>query len=443
MKLEQYFNEEVKQFSLYDCENSIADYRDGLKTVQRKIIHGIIKGYGENKDPAKVFSLVGIITTTSHYHHGNTSMEQAIIKMAQDFSGSNNINLLLPDGQFGSRLDDEAGAPRYIFSKFSDNFRKYFLKDDDIILNYRNSEDDGTKIEPEVYYPILPFILVNGHEGIGTGFAMKVLSYNPKEIKEQIENIVLGKKNKELIPWYKDFKGKIEKIKNEDNDYSILIKGVIKKESLTTLRITELPIGVYIEKYREILNKLEDEGVIKDYEDNSTEKQFDFLIRTTKDITSLSEEKLLEKFKLIKREKENLTFWKSSTQLKKFKNNAELLTDWVKWRLSIYELRRKKKIELLTEDLDYNLEKIRFIEYYIPNSKEFSKKKKLEIESMLLKEKFKKEYLEDFLSIKIYNLTYDSITKLKEETKAIKEELNYYKKTTKEDLYKKELSELK
>ena len=432
MKLEQYFNEEVKQFSLYDCENSIADFRDGFKTVQRKIIHGIIKGYGENKEPSKVFALVGIITSTAHYFHGNTSMEQAIIKMAQDFSGSNNINLLLPDGQFGSRLDSEAGAPRYIFSKLSDNFRKYFLKEDDIILNYKKSSDDGSLIEPEVYYPIIPFILVNGHEGIGTGFAMKVLSYNPEEIKKQVLNVIEGKKAKALIPWYKDFKGKIETLKDDNGETSI-----------TTLRISELPIGIYLEKYREILNKLEDDGAIKDYEDNSTEKQFDFLVRTTKDITSLSEDKLLEKFKLIKKEKENLTFWKNSKSLTKFKDNSELITEWVKWRLSVYEERRKKKIEILTNDHNYNLEKIRFIEHYIPNSKEFSKKNKVEIESMLLKLKFLKEHLEDFLSIKIYNLTHDSIQKLKNETEEIKKQLSYYKKITKEDLYKKELGELK
>jgi DNA topoisomerase-2 len=443
MKLEQYFNEEVKQFSLYDCERSIADYRDGLKTVQRKILYGITEGYGENKESLQVSRLVGLITSFSGYHHGEISCEKAVVGMAQNFPGANNIPLLVDDGQFGNMLDNTPGASRYIRTKLSENTRKFFLKEDNIVLNYKISEDDGTKIEPEVYYPILPFVLINGNEGIGTGFAMRVLSYNPIEIKEQINNLIANKKAKVLLPWYKGFTGKIEKMEKEGGEISIAIKGVIIKESLTTLRITQLPIGMFWENYKEFLNKLEDEGVIKDYEDNSTEKQFDFLIRTTKDITSLPEEKLLEKFKLIKREKENLTFWKSSTQLKKFKNNAELLTDWVKWRLSIYELRRKKKIELLTEDLDYNLEKIRFIEYYIPNSKEFSKKKKLEIESMLLKEKFKKEYLEDFLSIKIYNLTYDSITKLKEETKAIKEELNYYKKTTKEDLYKKELSELK
>jgi DNA topoisomerase-2 len=411
MKLEQYFNEEVKQFSLYDCERSIADYRDGLKTVQRKILYGITEGYGENKESLQVSRLVGLITSFSGYHHGEISCEKAVVGMAQNFPGANNIPLLVDDGQFGNMLDNTPGASRYIRTKLSENTRKFFLKEDNIVLNYKISEDDGTKIEPEVYYPILPFVLINGNEGIGTGFAMRVLSYNPIEIKEQINNLIANKKAKVLLPWYKGFTGKIEKMEKEGGEISIAIKGVIIKESLTTLRITQLPIGMFWENYKEFLNKLEDEGVIKDYEDNSTEKQFDFLIRTTKDITSLPEEKLLEKFKLIKREKENLTFWKSSTQLKKFKNNAELLTDWVKWRLSIYELRRKKKIELLTEDLDYNLEKIRFIEYYIPNSKEFSKKKKLEIESMLLKEKFKKEYLEDFLSIKIYNLTYDSITK--------------------------------
>jgi len=355
MKLEQYFNEEVKQFSLYDCERSIADYRDGLKTVQRKILYGITEGYGENKESLQVSRLVGLITSFSGYHHGEISCEKAVVGMAQNFPGANNIPLLVDDGQFGNMLDNTPGASRYIRTKLSENTRKFFLKEDNIVLNYKISEDDGTKIEPEVYYPILPFVLINGNEGIGTGFAMRVLSYNPIEIKEQINNLIANKKAKVLLPWYKGFTGKIEKMEKEGGEISIAIKGVIIKESLTTLRITQLPIGMFWENYKEFLNKLEDEGVIKDYEDNSTEKQFDFLIRTTKDITSLPEEKLLEKFKLIKREKENLTFWKSSTQLKKFKNNAELLTDWVKWRLSIYELRRKKKIELLKKELEFQL----------------------------------------------------------------------------------------
>jgi len=581
MKLKDYFDSEVKEFSLYDCASSIPDGRDGFKTVNRKIIHGIINGYGENKETLQVSRLVGIVSSKSQYHHGeciegstliclpdgsktridqikentvvksfitgrkiytesesfnprftketnewikitlendesftvtynhpfltenfewksaeeilnnpfiklvsvknnetnlmkikkvkfnlnkndirkfydisvvetecfaignseiivhNSSAEKAVVKMAQNYTGSNNINLLIPDGQFGNKLNPVSGASRYIRTALSKNFRNFFLKDDDIILEYQTSEDDGEFIEPEVYFPILPFLLINGSEGIGTGFASFVMSYNPKDIKKGIKDILEKKKISKLIPYFEGFKGSVErkKLKEEDTVETVIIKGKITKESATSLRISELPVGTYLENYKEFLHKLEDSGIIKDYEDNSNENEFNFLIKTSKEIASLPEEQLLEKFKLISREKENLTFWISRKKLRKFKTVEDYLKWWTEWRLTVYEKRRLKKIEILEKELSFNKEKIRFIEYYIENSKTFSKKKKSDIETILLKNSFSKENIDIFLSIRIYNLTLDSIEKLKEEITEIEKSLKFYKKNSNSDLF--------
>jgi len=92
-----------------------------------------------------------------------------IVNLAQDYVGSNNINLLRPGGQYGTRVEggkDHASA-RYIFTEPSVITRTIFHPADDPLLN--NLKDDNDLIEPEYYLPIIPMVLVNGAEGIGTG----------------------------------------------------------------------------------------------------------------------------------------------------------------------------------------------------------------------------------------------------------------------------------
>ena len=102
------------------------------------------------------------------------SLQGAIVNMAQDFVGSgNNINLLLPNGQFGTRLQGgkDSASPRYIFTELNPITRKIFINEDDDVLNYL--DDDGLKIEPDFYVPIIPIVLINDIQGIGTGFVQK------------------------------------------------------------------------------------------------------------------------------------------------------------------------------------------------------------------------------------------------------------------------------
>ena len=426
------FRDEVREFSIYDCERSIPSGVDGLKPSQRKVIFGMTKKF--NNQEVKVSIASAGIMEVSCYHHGDLS--GVIVNMAQDFTGANNLPFLDPIGQFGSRIGPSAAAPRYIFTKINDNFKKIFRKEDEMILNYL--EDDGIQIEPDFYLPIIPSVLINGAKGMGTGFATTILNYKPEDVKDACLSILEKKKKAiNLIPWYRGFSGTIEK----DGD-QVVFTGCLEVVNTTTIKITELPIGSYTSSYREVLNTLEEKGIIKSYDDDSNEQQTLFTVRVARELTANnSVEELLKTFKLIARETENVTVWLENGRLKKFANVNDLVAWFVNFRVGKYEERRLKLIEKIQHSLDFANEKIRFIKFYIANAKWFSTSKKTEIEERLVKEKF--IHIDELMSIRVYNLTKEQIEKLENEIADIEEELVFYKNTSADKMYLKELKELK
>ena len=197
----EFVNKELVHFSIEDWVRAIPSLMDGLKPSQRKILFSCFKR-NLTKD-IKVAQLAGYVAEHSAYHHGEASLCQTIINMAQNFVGSKNINLLQPIGQFGSRHlgGKEAASPRYIYTWLNKITRLIFRENDDPILNYL--EEEGMKIEPNYYSPILPVVLINGTEGIGTGWSTKIPCYNPLQIVENILAHIEGKEMKEMLPWYK------------------------------------------------------------------------------------------------------------------------------------------------------------------------------------------------------------------------------------------------
>jgi len=434
-RVKDFLSGPVRDFSLYDCERSLPSIVDGFKPSQRKVVFGLLKK-GESAGEIKVAQLASHVAAVSSYHHGEASLESTIVGLAQNFAGSNNMNLLSPEGQFGSRLSPEPSAGRYIFTHFTPDFRKLFKKQDDIIL--KHLEDDGMTIEPDFYLPLIPTVLVNGSRGMGTGFACNILGYNPHDIQKFILNVLKGKKqNVKLVPWYRDYKGSIVKT----DEGQIVFTGKLEVTNTTTIEITELPIGTYLDDYKEHLNKLEDAGLIKDYDDHSTEKAFKFIINCPRSTTYLEEEVLYKKFKLISRETENFTVWLPHEKLKKFESADELCNYFVEFRLGKYEERRLKLIALYTEDLSWLNNKLKFIQYYIKNSEMFSKKKKDELRTML--EGLKFTQINDLLDIRIYHLTLEQIENLKAEIKTIQGLIDGLKKTTNTEMYVEELEALK
>lgn len=429
--IKEIFQTDVRSFSVYDCQRSIPSGIDGLKPAMRKIVYGMLKKFPTQE--VKVSIAASGIQEVSQYHHG--SLEGTIVNMAQNFPGSNNVPLLEDIGQFGSRINPTSAATRYIFTKLSDSFRQIFLKDDDGILVHL--EDDGVQIEPEYYLPIIPVILLNGSDGMGTGFASRILNYNPLHLIDAcVQQIKHGKIKEDLVPWYKGFDGKIER-----NGAQTIFHGSFTIENTTTMIIRELPIGTFTQKYRDVLNDLEDKGIVKSYIDNSSEDKTEFIVTCPRETLRASHDDLMKTFKLISRDTENFTVWNENGKLRKFESANDLLSWFVDIRLLAYEKRRQYLINIANKNLSRLKERARFIRYYLANTKWFSENKKHDIVSKLTIEGFTD--IDDLLSIRVYNLTSDQIEDLLEKIKTEQQKIHLLQESTSKDMYINDLSTCK
>ena len=425
-----FFENEVKNYSIYACERAIPSGIDGLKPSQRKVIFGMQKKFPTQEVKVSIAS-AGIMEISA-YHHG--SLDGVIVNMSQSFAGSNNMPLLDGIGQFGSRISSDPAASRYIFTKVSNVCKQLFKSVDDNILEW--NVDDDIKVEPKYYLPIMPLLLINGAEGMGTGFASRVFAYNPKDLKEAILSILKGKTAKPLVPWFRGFKGTISK----ENDQTI-ISGCLEVVNTTNIKITELPIGQYTIRYRDVLNTLEDKGLIKSYDDMSTEEYTLFSVKVAREITSKSHHDLLKMFKLISKDSENLTVWDENFKIRKFDNVNQLLEWFVKFRLTKYDDRKAFIIKDYTEKLEWLSEQSRFIKLYLKNSANWSKKKIDDIKKELIDAKFTR--IDDLLSIRISKLTGDSITEHETNIANLQAELKALKTMTNTEMYVQDLTALK
>lgn len=436
--IDHLFNNDVRSFSVYANQRSIPHILDGLKPSQRKALYVLIKRSSSIPETGiKVSQLAAAVAEQSHYHHGEASLEATIVGLAQDYTGSNNLNYFVPLGQFGNRLSPTASAGRYIYTKPSPVLRKMFMPDDDLILEHL--DEDGDIIEPKFYLPILPNILINGSEGMGTGFATKILTYNPNDLKDAVLAILTKQNVKRLIPWFKGFTGKVEAL--SEKQYQIF--GSFKREGATTIHVTELPVGVYLDQYKEHLNKLIESGFIKDYDSHSTDTKFHFKLTCPKSALQESDESLMSKLKLVSKVSENLTVWitdNDTNKIKAFKDANELLEYFVSVRLPYYEKRRLALIKQLNHDLEILEEKSKFIEYYLENSIAISKMKKTELYKTLESNGFKN--IEVLLSIKIYNLTLEAIETLNKSIKKTLKEIKSLESTNATKMYIDDLTNL-
>lgn len=291
---ETFVKDELLHFSSYDCERSIPHLMDGLKTSFRKILFCCLKR--KLTSEIKVAQLSGYVSEHAEYHHGEQSLNGAIVNMAQNFVGSNNINLLEPKGQFGSRLlgGEDSASERYIFTQLSPLTRLLFPVADDAILNYL--QEDGHSIEPNYYAPILPFVLINGIMGIGTGFSCNIPAFSPRDLAKALQGRLSGVVSQTphtWTPYYEGFRGTIEPINTTGNGegkaMKFLIRGKYEKIGTDKIRITELPIGTWTSPYKTLLENLSDPAqtdkdgkrippIIKDVISHSTDTVVDMTV---------------------------------------------------------------------------------------------------------------------------------------------------------------------
>jgi DNA topoisomerase-2 len=437
-----FVNKELIHFSNEDIKRSIPSLIDGLKPSQRKILFGTIlrKLFTKNSE-IKVSQLTGYISDKTCYHHGEQSLNMAIVNMAQRFMGSNNVNILMPSGQFGTRLTGkDAASPRYIFTYLNPIIRMIYREEDDPILKYL--EDDGTPIEPDYYLPILPMILINGAEGIGTGFSTQVLPYNPLDLIENIKCMMEDKPLKELRPYYQGFKGKISQ---EDKTYSF--QGNYECIS-GDLIITELPPGVWTSVYKEFLNDLEEKKEISKFTNNNTDEDVYFKITLDGNKSDhLSEKELVQKFKLNKKISiSNMHLYDKDNRIKKYGNVNDILREFYQVRLDAYTTRKNYYLDKYQKELDALKYKMKFIEDVLEDKIVINRKKRDEIVEQLVRKKYpqqnndKYEYL---LSMPIHSFTYEKIEDMKDKITNKEEEINLLESKTEKELWVDELEEFR
>eukprot|EP00850_Spirogloea_muscicola_P005173 SM000023S07629 [mRNA] locus=s23:505696:515452:- [translate_table: standard] len=300
---QDFVNKELILFSLADNMRSIPSVMDGLKPGQRKILYACFKRNLTKE--CRVASLAGYVTEHTAYHHGEASLNSTITGLAQDFVGSNNINLLFPSGGFGSRAQGgkDAASPRYTHTYLCKITRAIFPEADDCLLYYLN--DDGLAIEPVWYLPIIPMVLVNGSEGIGTGWSSFVPNYNPRELIVNLKSMIQGGHVKTMDPWYKGFQGNIQLAATKENGQSYTVTGTIQQTSATTVDITELPVRRWTQDYKEFLESLMEtsdkqrEPFVKSFSQHHFDTTVHFVVELSEANMALAlAEGLEKKFKL-------------------------------------------------------------------------------------------------------------------------------------------------
>jgi DNA gyrase/topoisomerase IV subunit B len=438
--ISSFIDNEMITFSISDNIRSIPNIYDGLKPSQRKILYTCLSENINKEFP--VSSLGGLVKTKTKYNHGEQSLEQGIISMSQNFLGSNNLNLLVPEGQFGSRIHGgkDAASPRYINTYLSSYTKDIFKEIDNDILTIL--EDDGKKIEPYVYKPIIPMVLINGADGIGSGWSTYIPKYSTKDIINFLENKINGKKNSKLTPKYNGFIGEI--VKKEDGNYST--RGLFERINSNYFRITELPIGTWTQNYVGFLDKLLEDKVIKDYDDNSTEDKIDFKINVNREsMEGWTDEDIISKFKLeTSVHLSNMNLFVDD-KIVKFDSPEAIIDVFYQKRLEDYE-KRKEIVLDKTKNNCIRLENIvKFIKLVISNKIIINNKKKDQIESQLIEQNIIK--IEDsfnyLLNMSIYSLTKEKIDELENSLKEKKEELKELKSTAPSKLWLDDLEILK
>lgn len=459
---EAFIDNELRHFSKYDCERSIPNMVDGLKTSLRKILYCAIKR--KLTAEIKVAQFSGYVSEHSNYHHGEASLNGAIVGMAQDFTGSNNINLLEPNGQFGTRNlgGDDAASERYIFTQLNPLTRFIFQEADDSILNYIN--DDGTIVEPEYYVPIIPFCLVNGIRGIGTGFSCSVEPYNPKDLIEYIKNKLEGKdenNTKGFVPYYEGFQGSIHKV----DEHKFLIKGIYKKVADDKIRITELPVGTWTMSYITFLEELLDgktgkDGkktppVLKDITNLSTEKNVDIEIQFPNKTVIGELEKSVDTNGLVNGIEKtlkltttvsttNIHMFQQDMKLKKYNSIPDIIDEYYDIRLNVYGTRKDKQIVDLEKKLVKLSNKAKYILLTLEGKIDLRKKTNIQITDMLREHGITEiegnyNYV---IKLPMDSVSEENVNKILKEQDETAEILATLRKTPLTEIWKRELDEL-
>merc|ERR1711871_819361 len=469
-----FINKEFIHFSNYDVERSIPNLMDGMKTSLRKVLYSCFKRRLTSE--IRVAQLAGYVSENAAYHHGEASLQGAIIGMAQDYISSNNINILSPIGQFGTRLQGgkDSASPRYIHTGLERIINDLYPEADLPVLKYL--DDDGLPVEPEYYVPILPTILINGSKGIGTGYSSDIPMYNPLDLIKSIKTLLQDKEPEEIHPWYYGFEGEIVKI----NDYQYISKGKYNIINYKTVEVTELPIGTWTEDYKEYLETLlvdyekkskkkdgsrtnkKNKCYLKNYQNHSTESKAHFILEFKPDVLkklNFSKEnkdspysKLEKELKLVSTiSTSNMCLFNNKCVIHKYNDVNEIINEFFQTRLSIYKSRKQYLLSKMKNDIEILKQKMMFILGIINEEIIINKRSKDNITQQLENKEFKKmdssnTFNEDgnynhLISMPIYSLTLEKKIELEKDYNDKSKDYDELMSKQEKDIWLEELNE--
>ena len=370
----RFVNDELIHFSSADNIRSLPSVLDGLKPSQRKILWACLKRNLVSE--IKVAQLAGYVSETAAYHHGEASLTSTIVGMAQDFVGSNNINLLYPGGQFGSRLrgGQDSASPRYIHTHLTAGMtRALFRKEDDEILKY--VDDDGQLVEPEAYYPVLPLLLVNGCVGIGTGFSTDVPSHNPLDIvaalRSRLAKTITAFEDVKLKPWYSGYTGAISSAA-DGKGWISRGKYTFADDEACHVKIIELPVGTWTQDYKEFLEEFitddggKDKKPLRDVENNNNDMDVAFTLKMDPDAYHEARaypEEFEKRFRLTGSIRStNMVAFDSKGKIRRFTSTGDILEDFYGCRLDAYERRKTAELRRMAAEILELQARLKFIE---------------------------------------------------------------------------------
>jgi DNA topoisomerase II len=478
-----FINKDLKHFSNYDNIRSIPSVCDGLKPSQRKILFTMMdKNIDRSSKEVKVQGLGSVVQARTSYIHGEQSLFETIINMAQNYTGSNNINLLYPSGNFGSRRQGgkDSASPRYIFTYLDSLTKLIFRQEDDPVYKYLIEEN--AVVEPENFAPIIPNILINGTDGIGTGYSTFIPCYNIKDIIKNILRMINDEEPIAMKPWYKGFTGEI----TTKDDYTYNVKGIYEPIDEYNIKITELPVNMWTDKYEKFLKSImvtskdDTQALIESYDNSSGNNSIDFTLTFSGHTLQklIKSNTLFSKLKLMSTiSTSNMHLHDPTGKIVKYDTVEDILREFYDYRLQMYEVRKEYHTKLLKNELNILKYKIKFIRKVCKKEIIIEKQKKSKIIDKLKELEFPKlshdinaidddtideevnnkdDNLEEFgqqikksvktydyvTNLQLFSLTEEKIAELEKQHADKKAELELYTNTPVKDIWKMELKEL-
>lgn len=406
-----FIHKELIHFSVESNARAIPHIMDGLKPSQRKILYTVLQG---NDEEYKVSALAGTVMQKANYHHGEKALQDTIVKMAQNYVGSNNLHLLHPNGQFGTRaqMGKDAASARYIFTHLMPYTKQIFQDVDKSSLTY--TVEDGIEVQPDYYVPVLPMVLINGASGMGTGYSTTIPCYKPQDLVEAIKKMLKDEEPDPLHPWYRGFKGHIVPDEKKVGSYNVI--GHLRVGA-KEVHVTELPIGMSTEKFKASLDKLKEKGSIVGYKSIPKDEEVHIIITMPHRDKEYTLPELITLFKLSQPlHTSNMVLFDTKGQIKRYESPMDILREYLTNRIKAYAFRKLHMIKTLKEELRDLHFKMKFISAIIDGTLVLANTRKGDVIMRLIELGIPPSFHDKLMNMSMWSLTEERYQKLLKES---------------------------